>query len=306
MPAWANVAHKTDIAAKPASYSSDQADVHRLTMQYLAALQAGESAEATALLVTPQEGRLQDKLRLWVAREIELMRGGDLQRVAVAPVQVEGDWALVVGLEKHPKADRDQVKLARLLLHREDNVWKVVPDIVYSDPAINVTRNHSAQHLQRWFRRHQQVLRHQYVAPLIKGDAMPDAMRHLAQAPPFNLTSLRDPFASYMAAVAKHGAEMLRRRKSRVATRPHEEMENFDLSALHLVAIYAMNGKRVAMLEDNEGKGHVVQVGNYMGKYNGKIIAIDPGVVHLLEEVVNPAGALVHKEVKIPLMDAKK
>ncbi|MDQ6951038.1 MAG: pilus assembly protein PilP [Mariprofundales bacterium] len=305
-PAWANN-HPESMAAAidvVQPYSADQKDAHQMAMKYVAALNAGQSDAASAMMVMPQTERLQDKMRLMLVRQMELIRGGDVVQSLLNPVRVDGDWALVLLLEKHPKMDRNRVKLNALLLQRQDDAWKVVPAVVYSDPAINVSRNLAAQRVQRWYRRHQQALRSKYVAPLLQGDALPDAMRHLARAPVFNIERLRDPFASYLAKVAKHSEKLLLQRKTSLASRPHEVLEDFDLLSLHLVAIYTMDHKRVAMLEDSEGKGYVVTVGNYMGKYNGKIIAIDADAIHLVEEVVNPAGRLVHKPVVIQLAAA--
>ncbi len=299
--------HSTAATKRPSSaLSEDERAARQTTQDYLRALQGTQQSQVDQVLIVPGEERLKEKLALLVARQMELMHGGDLTRELLDPVRVSGNWALVLTRLQRPKADRDRVKLGQLLLNKGDDGWRVVPDVVHSDPTLNISRNHDAQALLRWFRRHQQRWHKKFVAPLMQGDMLPDAMRHLAQAPSFDIETLRDPFASYLAAVAKNNEQVLQRRKANLASRPREALEAFDLSALHLVAIYSMGEKRVAMLEDNEGKGHTVNVGNYMGKYNGRITAIDADAVHLLEEVMNPAGEVVHKEVLIALIDASE
>ncbi|MDX8408832.1 MAG: pilus assembly protein PilP [Mariprofundales bacterium] len=296
----------TAIKIPTSALGKEEAAARQTTQHYLKALREAKQSEVDQVLIVPGEDRLKDKLALLVARQMELVQGGDLTREVLDPVRVSGEWALVLTRQQRPKADRDRVKLELVLLNNVDDEWRVVPDVVHSDPTLNVSRNHDAQALLRWFRRHQQQWHKKYVAPLIQGGMLPDAMRHLARAPRFDIDTLRDPFASYLAAVAKNNEQVLQRRKANLASRPREALEAFDLSTLHLVAIYSMGGKRVAMLEDSEGKGHVVTVGNYMGKYNGKITAIDANAVHLSEEVMNPAGAVVHKEVLMALIDANE
>ncbi len=295
---WANVA--------PSSHADDSDQVRVAAMHFLQEAANGKQSAVDDLLVTPTEGRLQEKLALMMARKMELLSAGDLKEEPLEPVRVEGDWGLVVIRQKRPKADRDKVKLSKLLLHKEDDAWKVVPKAVFSDPSLNVSRNSQAQALLRWFRLNQRIWSRKYVAPLVKSEALPDAMQHLATAPHFNLKRLRDPFASYLARVSQHSNQVLQARRIKLASRPKEPLEEFDLSTLKLVAIYATHGKRVAMFEDSEGKGHTVEVGNHMGKYNGKITSIDDHGVHLLEEMINPLGEIEHKEMLLTLSSDKE
>ena len=296
--AWSNV--------QPTAKQDDRDQVRVVAMHFLQDAASGKRDSVNGLLIAPSEGRLQEKLALMVTRTMELMAGGDLKEEALDPVRVEGDWGLVVTRQKRPKADRDKVKLSRLLLHKVDDGWKVVPKAVFSDPSLNVSRDRQAQALLRWYRAQQRAWTKKFVAPLMKEDALPDAMQHLATAPHFNIKRLRDPFASYLALVTQHSNKVLQARKIKLASRPKEPLEAFDLSTLKLVAIYGMHGRRVAMFEDNEGKGHTVEVGNHMGKYNGKITAIDDTAVHLLEEMINPLGEIEHKELLLTLASDKE
>ncbi len=275
--------------------------------QFLKALRAGDRNRVDRLLVVPSEDRLRDKLSLAMTRRMELMAGHDLYEEVLEPGRVREGWGLFVTLQRQPKADRNKVKLSSVLLYRDEGgVWKVVPKIVFSDLSLNVSHDADAQALLRWYRNNERRWTEKFVAPLLSENGMPDAMRHMATAPQFDLDRLRDPFASYIALITKHQEKVLQDRREKANARPKEPLEAFDLSSLRLVAIYAIHGQQVAMVEDNEGTGHTVRVGDYMGKYNGKVTAIDASGVHLLEEMINPKGKLEHKETLLALPEDKE
>jgi len=303
--AWANVQSVNQAASGKTIEASDNDQIRHVAMAFLHGIASGNHDAVKALLATPTEGRLQEKLSLMMTRNIELIAGGDLIEEALQPLQIQGDWGLLLTRQQHPKADRDKITLSFLLLHKVEKDWRVVPKVLFNDPSLNISRNQHAQLLLRWFRSHQRSWTKKFVTPLVKDQALPDAMKHLAIAPPFNIDHLRDPFASYVALVSQHSKKVMMAHKAKMASRPKEVLEAFDISTLKLVGIYAIHGKRVAMLEDSQGIGHTVHVGNYMGKLNGKITAIDYNVVHLLEEVINPLGVLEHKEMLLTLAKDK-
>lgn len=132
------------------------------------------------------------------------------------------------------------------------------------------------------------------------------AMEHLSKAPEIDFANLRDPFSSYLTRVAARGAAIIESQRDRLLSREPELLENFDLSTLKLVAIYSMGESRVAMVEDATGKGYIVRRGNYMGKNNGRIEKIDPDTIHLVEQVVNPAGDIVDNQVTLTLKEVNQ
>ncbi len=137
-------------------------------------------------------------------------------------------------------------------------------------------------------------------------ERVPDAMRHMVTAPDVDIESIRDPFQSYLALVAKRQRQLLSERKAHLANHQREPLEDFDLSTLKLVAIMKMGQQRVAMVEDPEGKGHIVRPGNYMGKNNGRVETITDDSVHLVEQVVNPAGDIVKRRVTLTLKEVNE
>jgi len=138
-------------------------------------------------------------------------------------------------------------------------------------------------------------------------DDMPDAMQHMVKAPNIDFANLRDPFASYLVRIVPRGQHI----PSVAATLPHsqmlqsnrerEKLEQFDLDTLRLVGIFSMGGERVAMIEDSQAKGYIIRRGNYVGKHNGQIEKITDHTIFLVEEVLNPAGDVIDRQVSLTL-----
>jgi len=136
--------------------------------------------------------------------------------------------------------------------------------------------------------------------------SMPDAMQHLVTAPEIDFANLRDPFASYLVRVASRGQSALLDNKTRLSNREREKLEDFDLATLNLVAIFSMGGERVAMVQDGTAKGYIVRRGNHMGKNNGKIEKITDDTIFLVEQVLNPAGEIIDRQVNLTLNEVNE
>ena len=137
-------------------------------------------------------------------------------------------------------------------------------------------------------------------------ELVPDAMQHMVKAPDIDFANLRDPFASYLALVARRGRAILDDQRLRLDNRDREVLENFDLSTLKLVGIYSMGEDMVAMVEDATGAGYTVRRGNYMGKNSGRIEKIDSSTLYLVEQVINPAGDIVDNQVTLTLKEVNE
>jgi len=132
---------------------------------------------------------------------------------------------------------------------------------------------------------------------------LPNAKQHQVKAPIIDLEHLRDPFASYLKTIAQRGQRLLKAQQSKLSNREHEPLEVFDLSTLSLVGIYKMGNKRVAMVQDSQGKGYTVHQGNYMGKNSGRIERIDDNTVYLVERKLNIEGQIVDQQVTLTLKE---
>ena len=151
------------------------------------------------------------------------------------------------------------------------------------------------------------------VTPLLAAPApatvqadIPDAMQHMVKAPEIDFANLRDPFASYLARVAPQGRTTLRENRMRLNNHKREKLEDYDLDALKLVAIFSMGGERVAMIEDAQHKGYIVRRGSYLGKHNGKIEKIDADTLFLVEQVLNPAGDIIDRQVTLTMKEVNE
>jgi type IV pilus assembly protein PilP len=141
-----------------------------------------------------------------------------------------------------------------------------------------------------------------WAQPTPAADPVPDAMKRMQKAPAVDYAHLRDPFSSALVM-----SSSLARKEQRLhSDHAHEALEDFDLSTLKLVAVYAMGPDRVAMIQNAEGKGYVVRRGNYMGKHDGRIVKIGGNDIVLVEHVLNPAGEIAQRRVTLTLQtDAK-
>jgi type IV pilus assembly protein PilP len=140
-------------------------------------------------------------------------------------------------------------------------------------------------------------------APVSAKDATLDAMSHMVQGPELHLASLRDPFASYLQRRAQLGRNMLRERQAQLAKRIREPLEEIELDSLTLVAIYRMGENQIAMVQDSTGKGYTVRQGNYMGKNNGRVEKITGDGLFLVEQMLDPAGDIVDRQVQMRLAE---
>ncbi len=143
---------------------------------------------------------------------------------------------------------------------------------------------------------------------------MPDAMQHMVKAPEIDFISLRDPFASYLvriAPVAKTQSTQaphiaLKAPQIQPSNREREKLESYDLESLRLVAIFSMSGERVAMVEDSTSKGYIIRRGSYLGKNNGQIEKITDDTLFLVEEMINPAGDVIDRQVSLTLNEVNE
>jgi len=108
----------------------------------------------------------------------------------------------------------------------------------------------------------------------------------------------RNPFQSYFEEIRPD--EPSRRRS---------KLERLELDQLKLVAVMIGTATPRAMVEDPDGRGHMVKIGTLIGRNGGQIERI--GARHLVihEEVRTPSGRFVHPvtmrlpEEKLALLD---
>ena len=73
--------------------------------------------------------------------------------------------------------------------------------------------------------------------------------------------------------------------------REKDELEHFSISSLKLTGFLSWPGdENIALIQDPEGKVHMVSVGRFVGKNFGEVLSIDNGVVEIREIVSNGSG----------------
>jgi len=91
------------------------------------------------------------------------------------------------------------------------------------------------------------------------------------------------------------------RQKARAPGRPLGPLERFDLSALKLVGIVWGDLGRKALIKAPDGKSYFATLDTYMGKYSGKVIAIEDDHLVIEEQYVTAEDKVVPKTLRIPL-----
>jgi len=69
--------------------------------------------------------------------------------------------------------------------------------------------------------------------------------------------------------------------------RRHEELENYPLDGLKMVGTINMKSKLWGLIRASDKTIHRVQVGNYLGKNDGKITSINPDKIEFTEIVAD-------------------
>jgi len=83
--------------------------------------------------------------------------------------------------------------------------------------------------------------------------------------------------------------------------RPPGPLERFDISALKLVGIVWGELGRKALIKGPDGKSYFATLDTYMGKYSGKVIAIENDHMVIEEQFLNAEDKVVPKTLTIPL-----
>ena len=108
----------------------------------------------------------------------------------------------------------------------------------------------------------------------------------------YSAEHLRSPFQSARPeAIGELGS--LENCKSKVRPDPNrvrEELEDYGLQSLEMVGSMSQNGVTWALVKQNSGSIHRVQVGNHLGLNHGQIVNISEQNVQLMETVPNGQG----------------
>jgi type IV pilus assembly protein PilP len=116
----------------------------------------------------------------------------------------------------------------------------------------------------------------------------------------YSADDMKDPFMTWKSEVVpveKHKKGDL----MPDAQRPREELESFPLDTLRMMGILEMKGERWGLVKASDGIVYRVRTGNYMGQNFGKITAIEPDRIALVEIVPNGLGGWERREASLTL-----
>jgi type IV pilus assembly protein PilP len=103
----------------------------------------------------------------------------------------------------------------------------------------------------------------------------------------------RDPFRSYVA--------VLRQQRMEDKERRLEETEKFELDQYQLRGLVTGTAQPSAMVEDPEGKGHVLHVGSKLGRNGGRVTRITSTEIVVTVEKPAPTGERIRMNIQIAL-----
>ncbi len=85
------------------------------------------------------------------------------------------------------------------------------------------------------------------------------------------------------------------------SSRPKEALEMFPLDTLRMVGILEQQENRWGLIKDSQNVVHRVQVGNYMGQNEGRIISISDSSINLIEIISDGVGGYLERDASLAI-----
>lgn len=85
------------------------------------------------------------------------------------------------------------------------------------------------------------------------------------------------------------------------STRPKQPLEVFPLDTLSMVGLLEQNDQLWGLIKDPQNIVHRVQVGNYMGQNEGRILEINESAIYLVEIVPDGIGGYIERDASIAI-----
>lgn len=89
------------------------------------------------------------------------------------------------------------------------------------------------------------------------------------------------------------------------SNRPREPLEEFALDSLKMVGTIGVGGRMVALVMDANKVTHRVGAGERMGQREGRVIAVEPSRLLLIELVPNATGGWEETQTVVNLSEGK-
>ncbi len=114
----------------------------------------------------------------------------------------------------------------------------------------------------------------------------------------YSASDLRDPF---VADVNLEEQAAVTSGPSPDKRRPRQPLEAFPLDTLAMVGILEQQDNQWALIKDPQNVVHRVQLGNYMGKNEGRVVEITESNIRLIEIVPDGIGGYIEREAAIAI-----
>ena len=115
----------------------------------------------------------------------------------------------------------------------------------------------------------------------------------------YSASELRDPF---VAEVELNNEDSTKTSLLNPDTsRPRQPLEVFPLDTLSMVGILEQNEQQWGLIKDPKDTVHRIQVGNYMGQNEGRIVEINESAVLLVEIVPDGIGGYIEQDASIAI-----
>lgn len=151
--------------AMPQGNQPQEADPAVAMTQFISAMQAGNLDAANEQILVPSAPARQELVRKQVAKMAEQLIEGTLQ-FELVQTRVDGDWALAVAHLTVSQNGRTSERISEQYMVLHEGQWKVVPETIRDDPAVQPLIGQSYYTLRTWYgqqrpefeRRHLQTL----------------------------------------------------------------------------------------------------------------------------------------------------
>jgi len=114
----------------------------------------------------------------------------------------------------------------------------------------------------------------------------------------YTAAELRDPFVANVDLEDETSKTSLLNPDS---ARPKQPLEVFPLDTLSMVGILEQNEQLWGLIKDPQNTVHRVQVGNYMGQSEGRIIEISDSAIYLVEIIPDGIGGYIERDASIAI-----
>ena len=115
----------------------------------------------------------------------------------------------------------------------------------------------------------------------------------------YTAADLRDPFVATIDLEEDDGTKTSLLNPD--STRPRQPLEVFPLDTLSMVGILEQNNQLWGLIKDPQNIVHRIQVGNYMGQSEGRVIEISESAIYLVEIIPDGIGGYIERDASIAI-----